>query len=103
MCEPEVQLGAEGVGCEHASAVTLAGLKKLLKRGFVKQHETVVLILTGHVLKDADFTLKFHRGDLFEGMPQEAEGRTLKSHQRAPLILEPSVEAVVELLHTSEK
>jgi threonine synthase len=99
----KAEIGAEGVGCEPASAVTLAGLKKLVKQGFVKPNESVVLILTGHVLKDADFTLKFHRGDLFEGMPQEAESRTLKSHQRAPLILEPSVEAVVELLHTSEK
>ena len=99
----KAEIGSEGIGCEPASAVTLAGLKKLVKQGFVKANESVALILTGHVLKDADFTLKFHRGDLFEGMPQEAEGRTLKSHQRAPLILEPSVEAVVELLHTSEK
>ena len=98
----KAEIGAEGVGCEPASAVTLGGLKKLVKQGFVKPNESVVLILTGHVLKDADFTLKFHRGDLFEGMPQEAESRTLKSHQRAPLILEPRVEAVVELLHTSE-
>lgn len=99
----KAEIGSEGIGCEPASAVTLAGLKKLVKQGFVKANESVVLILTGHLLKDADFTLKFHRGDLFEGMPQEAESRTLKPHQRAPLILEPSVEAVVELLHTSEK
>jgi len=99
----KAEIGAEGVGCEPASAVTLAGLKKLVKEGFVKPNETVVLILTGHVLKDADFTLKFHRGDLFEGMPQEAETGTLKSHQRSPLILEPSVEAVIELLRTAEQ
>jgi threonine synthase len=99
----KAEIGAEGVGCEPASAVTLAGLKKLLKQGFVKSNESVVLILTGHVLKDADFTLKFHRGDLFAGMPQEAESKTLKSHQRSPLILEPSVDAVIELLRTSEQ
>jgi len=99
----KAEIGAEGVGCEPASAVTLAGLKKLVKEGFVKPNETVVWILTGHVLKDADFTLKFHRGDLFEGMPQEAETGTLKSHQRSPLILEPSVEAVIELLRTAEQ
>jgi threonine synthase len=99
----KAEIGAEGLGCEPASAVTLAGLKKLVTQGFVKPNESVVLILTGHVLKDADFTLKFHRGDLFEGMRHEAEDRTLKSHQRAPLILEPSVEAVIELLRTSEK
>jgi threonine synthase len=99
----KAEIGAEGIGCEPASAVTLAGLKKLVTQGFVKPNESVVLILTGHVLKDADFTLKFHRGDLFEGMRHEAEDRTLKSHQRAPLILEASVEAVIELLRTSEK
>src|SRR5439155_16590340 len=99
----KAEIGAEGIGCEPASAVTLAGLKKLVKQGFVKSNQSVVLILTGHVLKDADFTLKFHRGDLFEGMPQEAESRTLKSHQRSPLILEPDVEAVIELLRTSEQ
>jgi threonine synthase len=98
----KAEIGAEGVGCEPASAVTLAGLKKLVKQGFVKPNENVVLILTGHVLKDADFTLKFHRGDLFTGMPQETESTGLKSHQRSPLILEPSVDAVIELLHAGE-
>jgi threonine synthase len=98
----KAEIGAEGVGCEPASAVTLAGLKKLVKQGFVRPNENVVLILTGHVLKDADFTLKFHRGDLFTGMPQEAESTTLKSHQRSPLILEPSVDAVIELLQAAE-
>ena len=45
----------EGVGCEPASAATLAGLKKLAGSGFVKPHETVVLVLTGHMLKDVDY------------------------------------------------
>ena len=98
----KAEIGAEGVGCEPASAVTLAGLKKLVKRGFVKPNESVVLILTGHVLKDADFTLKFHRGDLFEGTPYAAESASLKSHQRSPLVLEPSVDAVVELLKSAD-
>src|SRR5262249_45957618 len=59
----KAEIGLDGIGCEPASAVTLAGLKKLVQQGFVKQNETVVLILTGHVLKDPEFTLKFHRGD----------------------------------------
>jgi len=90
------------VGCEPASAVTLAGLKKLVKQGFVKANETVVLVLTGHTLKDADFTLKFHRGDLFEGTPHKAESNTLKPLQRSPLVLEPRVDAVIELLQSAE-
>src|SRR5262249_34583188 len=65
IAESKAEIGADGIGCEPASAVTLAGLKKLVRQGFVKRRETVVLILTGHLLKDPDFTLKFHRGDLF--------------------------------------
>jgi threonine synthase len=44
--------------------VTLAGLKKLRSQGKVAPNETVVLLLTGHTLKDADYTIDFHRGTL---------------------------------------
>ena len=98
----KAEIGAEGVGCEPASAVTLAGLKKLVNQGFVKPNENVVLVLTGHTLKDADFTLKFHRGDLFEGTPHQAESKSLKPLQRSPLVLEPRVDAVIELLQSAE-
>ena len=99
----KAEIGAEGIGCEPASAVTLAGLKKLVKQGFVKANERVVLILTGHALKDAEFTLKFHRGDLFVGTPFEFQSKILQSQQRAPLVLEPSVDAVIDLLHAAEQ
>jgi len=97
------EIGAEGIGCEPASAVTLAGLKKLVQQRFVKPNELVVLVLTGHVLKDADFTLKFHRGDLLEGTPYQSESHVLKSHQRSPLVLDPNVGAVIDLLRSAEK
>lgn len=60
----KAEIGAEGIGCEPASAVTLAGLKKLVQQGKVQSHETVVLLLTGHTLKDSDYTIAYHRGDL---------------------------------------
>lgn len=60
----KAELGAEGLGCEPASAVTLAGLKKLRARGAVASGDSVVLLLTGHTLKDADYTIDFHRGTL---------------------------------------
>lgn len=97
------EVGADGIGCEPASAVTLAGLKKLVKREFVKPGESVVLILTGHVLKDSEFTLKFHRGDLFSGTPDEREATSSRPHQRAPVVLDPSVSAVIELLRSAEQ
>src|SRR6204780_1891684 len=77
IAEAKAEIGTEGIGCEPASAVTLAGLKKLLREGFVEPEETVVLILTGHLLKDPDFTMDFHRGELFEGPSQESESARL--------------------------
>ncbi len=99
----KAEIGADGIGCEPASAVTLAGLKKLVKQGFVKPHESVVLVLTGHLLKDPDFTLKFHRGDLFTGTPFEQEAQSLAPRQRAPIVLDASVDAVLKTLEAAEK
>ena len=97
------EIGADGIGCEPASAVTLAGLKRLRKRGFVKPGETVVLILTGHLLKDPDFTIRFHRGELFAGTPYEAEAGLTAQLQRAPVVLDADLGAVVAELDAAEK
>jgi len=94
----KAEIGADGVGCEPASAVTLAGLKKLVKQGFVKSGESVVLILTGHLLKDPEFTLKFHRGDLFSATESEREADILEPQQRAPIVLDATVDAVIQVL-----
>jgi threonine synthase len=99
----KAEIGAEGIGCEPASAVTVAGLNRLVKRGFVKANETVVVILTGHLLKDPDFTLKFHRGDLFKGTPHEKEASVLVPQQKEPLVLEPTADAVVRTLQAAEQ
>ena len=68
----KAELGAEGIGCEPASAVTLAGLKKLLAQEKVLPGERVVLLLTGHTLKDSDYTIAYHRGELLR--PDEIDG-----------------------------
>jgi threonine synthase len=94
----KAEIGSDGVGCEPASAVTLAGLKKLVQPGFVQPNETIVLILTGHVLKDPEFTLKFHRGDLFTGTAQEKDAAALAPQQRAPFVLDANVDAVLKTL-----
>jgi threonine synthase len=99
----KAEIGADGIGCEPASAVTLAGLKKLRRSGFVKAGESVVLILTGHLLKDPDFTIKFHRGDLFAGTPADAEAAQTKSLQRAPVVLDANLGTVIAALETAER
>jgi threonine synthase len=95
----KAEIGAEGIGCEPASAVTLAGLKKLVKSGSVKQGESVVLILTGHLLKDPDYTIRFHRGEMFA---DGQERKMVAAQQRAPMVLEPSADAVIATLKQAE-
>lgn len=103
IAEAKAEIGADGVGCEPASAVTLAGLKKLRAAGFVNPDEFVVLILTGHLLKDPDFTIKFHRGDLFEGTSEERAAVQTKSLQRAPIVLDADLRAVIAALDAEER
>src|SRR6266403_1972352 len=98
----KAEIGADGIGCEPASAVTQAGLKKLLKSGFVRRGEAVVLILTGHLLKDPDFTIKFHRGDLFTGTPDERQTAQIGLLQRAPVVLDADLAAVITALAAAE-
>ena len=43
-----------GVGCEPASAATLAGVRELKAQGIIKSDDDIVCILTGHMLKDPD-------------------------------------------------
>ena len=47
-----------GIGCEPASATTLAGVKKLRVAGIMRERERIVCVLTGHLLKDADAILR---------------------------------------------
>lgn len=47
-----------GIGCEPASATTLAGVKKLRAAGVMREGERIVCVLTGHLLKDADAILR---------------------------------------------
>ncbi len=97
----KAEIGAEGIGCEPASAVTLAGLKKLLKQNFVKPDETVVLVLTGNLLKDPDYTIEFHRGELFKSLSQA--NAVLDSLRRAPIVLDATLDAVIRTLEQAEK
>ena len=91
----KAEIGAEGLGCEPASAVTLAGLKKLRAEGKVASGETVVLVLTGHTLKDADYTIDFHKGTLLS----EDEARGLEPEiaalRRNALSVEANIGAVL--------
>jgi len=52
---------ASGVGCEPASAASVAGARALVTRGIMRRSNTVVAVLTGHILKDSGILLQYHR------------------------------------------
>jgi len=91
----KAELGAEGLGCEPASAVTLAGLKKLRAQSKVGATESVVLVLTGHTLKDADYTIEFHRGTLLSSEEAEGNEKQIASLRRNAQVVEATPEAVL--------
>jgi threonine synthase len=51
------EIDRAGIGCEPASAVTLAGVHKLRSRGIIGKEDRVVCVLTGNLLKDPDAIL----------------------------------------------
>jgi len=100
----KAEIGSDGVGCEPASAVTLAGLKKLVKSGFVRPTDSVVLILTGHLLKDPEYTVRFHRAELSVPRLPDEDLRALTATQRmAPLVLDASADAVLRALEAEDE
>ncbi len=59
--EAKAVIDASGVGCEPASAASVAGVKKLVAQGTIRPDERVVAVLTGHVLKDPGILISYHR------------------------------------------
>jgi threonine synthase len=54
-------IDAAGVGCEPASAASVAGVRRLVRDGLVHASDRVVAVLTGHVLKDPGALLRYHQ------------------------------------------
>ena len=61
ICDAKAMIGKYGLGCEPASAATIAGLKNLLAEGVIGKDSSVACVLTGHVLKDPNVTVTYHK------------------------------------------
>ncbi len=61
ICDAKAIVGRYGLGCEPASAATIAGLKQLRAEGIIGPNERVACILTGHPLKDPNVTVDYHK------------------------------------------
>jgi threonine synthase len=66
-----------GIGCEPASAASLAGLKKLRAEGVILTEHTAVGLLTGNILKDTDAVTSYHFEDV-NGLPRAGANRPLR-------------------------
>jgi threonine synthase len=72
-----------GVGCESASAASIAGVRRLRREGVIAGHERVVAVLTGHLLKDPGAVVAYHQ----DTEPPPA-------HANRPIEIEPRIEEV---------
>jgi threonine synthase len=60
-------IGRDGIGCEPASAATLAGIKRLTSSAVIESSANVIGVLTGNVLKDPSYTIGYHTDKLAFG------------------------------------
>jgi threonine synthase len=102
IADAKAMIGRDGVGCEPASATTVAGIRKLASAGFIRRGESVVAVLTGHLLKDPDYVSQYHRGtlSLSPGTTQrKAESKLIKgAFRNAPIQVAASKDAILDQL-----
>ncbi|MGQ0539676.1 MAG: threonine synthase [Gemmatimonadaceae bacterium] len=81
--EAKAIVDASGIGCEPASAASVAGTRRLVRDGTIRSDDQIVAVLTGHLLKDPDAILAYHTGDA-TGSP----------NANPPITIEPSLKAL---------
>ena len=77
-----------GIGCEPASACSVAGAISLREQGIIKPQEKIVGILTGNLLKDPDATFNYH----FEKLPY------LSRYKNKPVVVEAEAKSIASVL-----
>jgi len=58
--DAKAEIAREGLGCEPASAASVAGLRQLVEEGVIDRDAVVACVLTGHQLKDPHATVAYH-------------------------------------------
>jgi threonine synthase len=101
IADAKAMIGREGIGCEPASATTVAGIRRLVRDNRIRREEDVVAVLTGHVLKDPDYVSHYHRGTLSfaaSGERQDAEEKIDGAFQNRPEHVAATKSAILERL-----
>jgi threonine synthase len=110
IADAKAMLGRDGIGCEPASATTIAGLKRLLVLSkeqaseiTMDQGEDVVAILTGHQLKDPEYTVNYHLDNLYQhatyqNVLVEKSGKVTSTYSNKPVQIPADKQAIIDLL-----
>ena len=97
--DAKARVGANGFGCEPASAASVAGTRKLISEGVIGADERVVCVLTGHVLKDPHASVDYHSLS-----PQEFDEKYSQyavkglAFQNKPINVPNNLEAILKIL-----
>jgi threonine synthase len=87
-------IGLCGIGCEPASAATLAGIRKLTANGTIPVGSDVIAILTGNVLKDPEYIFRYHTGTLCDGFSSPISS----GYPNKPVVVPNDARQIVKLL-----
>jgi threonine synthase len=87
-------IGRCGIGCEPASAATLAGIRKLVSAGTIDRSDRVIAVLTGNVLKDPDYIYRYHTGEL----TTPDNGVIRSTYGNPPQAVDDDPDAIIQLL-----
>ena len=87
-------IGRCGIGCEPASAATLAGIRKLTAAGIIPADADVVAVLTGNVLKDPDYIYRYHTGALDD----PAGSRIVPNFGNRPVVVPNNADQIAAVL-----
>src|SRR5713226_2517166 len=89
-------IGQCGIGCEPASAATLAGIRKLAAAGAIERTADVIAVLTGNLLKDPDYIHQYHTGQL-----KHPDGKPLQSRfGNQPIVVPNDADAIARVLES---
>lgn len=82
--DAKAHVDQSGIGCEPASAATVAGIRKLVQQGVIRPGDRVAGILTGHVMKDSETVMDYHLGT----------GSSHRQLANRPVVIDPTIDAL---------
>jgi threonine synthase len=94
IADAKAVIGRCGIGCEPASAATLAGIRRLIGTGVIDRQADIVAVLTGHLLKDPDYIYRYHTGQL-----KSPDGSAIEARfGNQPIVVPNDAERIAEVL-----